>query len=118
MIGLAFFDDSIELMVAALSLECKNEPFKRIQMEPKDIGTKTLSDFVTTDTRQFVALDIPQDFLHQHASEWKSNSGNIRGLCHVEAVKAVNKAAEYGISLIYSLNAAITNQEAQNQFLL
>src|SRR6218665_327535 len=53
MIGLAFFDDSIELMVAALSLECKDEPCKRIEMEHKDIGTK-LSDFVTTNTRQFL----------------------------------------------------------------
>src|SRR6218665_2394850 len=83
------------------------------------IGTKRLSDFVTTKSRQsFVAFDIPRDFLHQHPSEWKSNSGYIRGLCRVQAVKAVNDAAEHGFSLIQSLNAAITNQEEQKQFLL
>src|SRR6218665_1949493 len=55
MIGLAFFDDEVqvdskELMVAALSLEGKDEPCKRIHREHKDIGTKKLSDFVTTNT--------------------------------------------------------------------
>ena len=105
LIGLAFFDDEVqvdsrpkELMVAALSLEGKDEQCKRIQMEHKNIGTKKLSDFVTTNTRQFfVALDIPQDFLHQHPSEWKSSSGYIRGLCRVMAAKANNDAAEHGI---------------------
>src|SRR6218665_3782477 len=80
---------------------------------------KKLSDCVTTNTRQFfVALDIPQDFLHQHPSEWKSNSGYIRGLCLFQTVKAVKDAAEHGISLIHSINASITNQEEQKQFLL
>jgi len=98
MLGLAFFDDSIKLMFAALSLGGKDEPCKCIQMEHKDIDTKKLSDFVTTNTRQFfVALDVPQDFLHQHPSEWKSNSGYIRSLRRVKAVKAVNDAAEHVI---------------------
>src|SRR6218665_1542750 len=102
-----------------MSLEGKDEPCKRIQMEHKDIGTKKLSDFVTTNTRQFfVALDGPQDFLHTHPSEWKSNYGYIRGLCRVKAVKAVNDAAEHGISLIQSFNAAIANQKEQKQCLL
>src|SRR6218665_1572465 len=93
LIGLAFFDDEVqvdskELMVAALSLAGKDEPCKCIQMEHKDIGTKKLSDFVTTNTMQFfVALDVPQDFLHTYPSEWKSNSGYIQGLCRVKAVK-------------------------------
>jgi len=114
MICLAFFDDSIEIMFAALSLGSKDEPCKRIQMEHKDIGTKKLSYFVTTNTRQFfVVLDIPQDFLHQHPSEWKLNSGYIQSLRCVKAVKAVNDAAEHRISLTQSLNAAITNQEEQ-----
>src|SRR6218665_1773296 len=78
---------------------------------------KKLSDFVTTNTRQFfVALDIPQDFLHQHHSKCKSNSGYFRGMCRVKAVKAVHDAAEHRISLIF--NVAITNQEEQKQFSL
>src|SRR6218665_3968698 len=115
MIGLAFFDDSVELMVAALSLECKDEPFKRIQMEPKDIGTKKLSDFVTTDTRQFfVALDIPPPTCFGVEIKLWQHSGSVP----CQGGKSCKNAAEYGISLIQSLNAAITNQEAQNQFLL
>src|SRR6218665_1515990 len=117
MLGLAFFDDSIELMVAALSLEGKDELCKRIQMEHKDIyvGTRKLSDFVTTDTRQFfVALDIPQDFLHQYPSGWKSNYGYILGLCRVRAVKAVNDAAEHGIYYEAKISS-IRQDTAQSQ---
>jgi len=69
-------------------------------MEHTDIGTKKLSDFVITNTRQFfIALNIPH-FLRQHPEEWKSNSGYILGLCRVKAVDAVDDAAGRGISLI------------------
>src|SRR6218665_3791140 len=91
-------------MVVALSLEGKDEPCKRIKMEHKDIGTKKLSNFVTTNNRQFfVALDIPPDFLHKHPSEWKLNFGDIRGLCRVTEVKAVSDAGEHGMLLIQSV---------------
>ena len=109
-------------MVAALSHEGEDKPRKRIELDEKDITTKTLSNFVTINTRQFFdaldCLDIPKDFLEHHPSQWKSHSDYIRGIGRAQSLKVVNDAAEQGVSLIQSFNAIITNQEEQKQFLL
>jgi len=126
LVGLSLFDDEVDdetkvSMVTALECAGADNPSKRILMEEKDsvISSKKLNEFVTSNTRQlFNALDIPQQFLQQHPSLWKSLDDYRRGQNRVMSLKVVNDAAERGISLIQSFNAVISNQEEQKQYLL
>jgi len=126
LVGLSLFDDEVDdetkiSMVTALECAGADKPSKRILMEEKDsvISSKKLNEFVTSNTRQlFNALDIPQQFLQQHPSMWKSLDDYRHGQNRVMSLKVVNDAAERGISLIQSFNAVISNQEEQKQYLM
>ena len=108
-------------MVTALECAGVDKPSKRILMEEKDsvISSMKLNEFVTSNTRQlFNALDIPQQFIQQHPSMWKSLDDYRHGQNRLMSSKVVNDAAEREISLIQSFNAVISNQEEQKQYLM
>lgn len=123
-VGMAFFDskvsDDVKVeMVTALDRDGIHQPPRRIELDMMLIPQKSLSDFVTVNTRKlFVALDIPQTFISHHPSTWEQNDIFLRARRQIQKLKVVNDAAERGVALIQSFNSVLTNQEEQKQYLL
>jgi len=126
LVGLAFFDEQVtveekQLMVNAMEHMpgTLNVP-KRLKLEIDDsIKTKSVSDFVTRNTRRFFEiLELPQSFLVRHPSTWHDDADFVRGLKVVRSISPVNDFAERGIALLQEFNTALASSEEQKQFLL
>jgi len=88
-------------MVKSLGKKRAEFPVRCIIVKMTEVQTVQLCDFVSKNTiKLFIALDIPQDFLNQHASTWESNKNFVDGRTKVQNLKVVNDAAERGIVLI------------------
>jgi len=124
LIGLAFFDAEVSIdmklsMVAGLEREGSAMPPKRVRFDERTLLDKQLPDFASTNTNQlFSALNISQEFLKSHPSEWENDQTYVESQATVAQLKVVNDAAERGIALIEAFNSAITTQEEQKQYLL
>jgi len=94
-------------------------PPTRVRLDERTLLDKQLPDFVSTNTKQlFSALNISQEFLKSHPSEWENDQTYVESQATVAQLKVVNDAAERGIALIEAFNSAITTQEEQKQYLL
>ena len=92
---------------------------RRLILDERTLLDKQLADFVSTSTKQlFSAMNISQEFLKSHPSEWINDPIYVDSQTTVAQLKVVNDAAERGISLIEAFNSAITIKEEQKQFLL
>ena len=75
---MGFFDSNVSddlkvEMVTALDRDGIDQLPRRIEIDTMLVPQKSLSDFVTVNTRKlFVALDIPQTFLGHHPSTWEN----------------------------------------------
>lgn len=124
LIGLAFFDAEVSVdmklkMVAGLEREGNAMSSRRLILDERTLLDKQLADFVSTSTKQlFSAMNISQEFLKSHPSEWINDPIYVDSQTTVAQLKVVNDAAERGISLIEAFNSAITIKEEQKQFLL
>jgi len=117
LIGLAFFDAEMSTnmklaMVAGLEREGSVMPPTRVRLDERTLLDKQLPDFVSTNTKQlFSALNISQEFLKSHPSEWENDQTYVESQATVAQLKVANDAAERGIALIEAFNSAITTQE-------
>lgn len=124
LIGLVFFDPEVSIctkfaMVAAFERQGNTTPQCRVQVAEQSPLSKELSDFVSSNTQQlFVALNVYQDFLMHHPSEWEHDMNYLKAKNKVSQLKVVNDTAERGIAVIQSFNAIITSQDEQQQYLL
>ena len=107
-------------MVSALDKDGEQDPpLWRIGIEHRHIEhqmlqqcKKELSDFVSKHTQKFfVAVGISQEFLQHEPGTWDDIESYITAQKRILSLKVVNDAAESGVALIQSFNAALTNQE-------
>ena len=125
MIGLAFFDSSIDIkekraMVQSLKIGGKlDPPAKRIQLQLSECESLKPSAFVTEQTKQFFdRLCLPQSFLCKDPAVWHEDADYVAAEKIVRGQKVVNDTAERGVALIQKFNDILTNSEEQKQFLL
>lgn len=133
LVALAFFDDRVSFetkraMVKVMSKkhdENGNEhndrdiSMKRAVVLEKDIPSRNLEDFVTSNTYGFFeVLELPSAFLETNPNSWKDNDDYQKALATVSALKPINDSAERGVALMSEYNKLLTNNEEQKQYLL
>jgi hypothetical protein len=86
LVGMAFFDISVpnstkaKMVEALMQNKGTEEPLKRAVVDPANIQSKELEDFVTTNTSHFFEyLGIQTTFLAKDPSEWKDDSDYCAG---------------------------------------
>jgi hypothetical protein len=124
LVALALFDPAVTVeekkaMVAALENEGEEDPGVRVHVNMQSIGAKTLSDFVTKNTRNvFVILDLSQDFLNEDPYTWESNTAYIAAEEIAKNLSVTNDTAERGVALMNEYNGLLSKTEEQTQFIL
>lgn len=125
LVALAFFDDNVSLatkkkMVSAIRNTIgDDDPPKRIALDPSQVQSKALEDFVTSNTlRFFQIMDLPHSFLDIDVDNWSTNDDYTSCKRAVVNLRVVNDLAERGVALMEEYNKIIVNDEQQKQFLL
>lgn len=124
LVALALFDPEVDVdekkaMVQQLSHSAPKDPVKRIAIDQSKIRDKRLSDFVTSNTRNFFEiLSLPDSFLTTNPETWESNSDYMTAEKVVRELRVVNDTAERGVALMQEHNALLTKDEEQTQFVL
>ena len=122
--ALALFDSEVDVdekkaMVQQLSHSAPKDPVKRIAIDQSKMWDKRLSDFVTSNTRNFFEkLSLLDSFLTTNPETWESNSDYLRAEQVVRELRVVNDTAERGVALMQEYNALITKDEEHIQFVL
>ena len=125
LVALAFFDDNVsvatkENMVKAIrNTTSEDDPLKRIALDPSQVQSNGLEDFVTSNTlRFFQIMDLPCSFLDIGVDNWDTNEDYQSSKRTVVNLRVVNDLAERGVALMEEYNKLLTNDEQQKQFLL
>jgi hypothetical protein len=127
LIGLSFFankDDvptatKIDLVAGLMKPVSSDVCPKRVELQPKDVQSSKLADFVTCNTRLFFErLEIAQNFLDKDPQEWNADEDYIRAKQFLSNLRVVNDVAERGVALIEQYKSILTKDEEQKQFLL
>lgn len=88
-------------------------------INPFFVSDKTLDDFVSEKSKQFLSrLQIDDSFLQEDVSSWDDNAAFLEAKRRISRLKVVNDTVERAVRLMQDFHGLITAEEEQKQFLL
>ena len=94
-------------------------PPKRAVVDLKDIQSKTLEDFVSSNSLHlFNRMGLQTSFMQTNPASWGDVEEFKNAKAIIKALKVVNDHAERGVALVQEYSELLTKGEEQLQYLL